>query len=299
MERKINQLAFIPCWNRPHYLEQCLKRLAACRSQPRYWLFSVDRGDQSCIPIIQEFMQGRQGEVILRKPHGFVGNTYNMLEGYASALALAEQVGATHINMIEDDIYCNPGYFEWHREIWMTAPDAFFASACLNQERPIGPVRDMPAAAYKDDRFQSLGVSYPLWAVREITRHRNVSYYLHPIGYVAKKYPNSAIPSLQAEQAGLVKRIIEHGGYHGLYPFMPRAWHCGVEGKNQKAKTKEGEPISPERLALLNADEINSIAERPCFSDVMYDGDEHGIKYVGDMRLRPRKRGKSGKTSRK
>jgi hypothetical protein len=214
-----------------------------------------------------------------------------MLEGYASALGWAEKTGATHINMVEDDIYVAPGYFEWHREIWLTAPDAFFASACLNQERPIGPVPDMPGGAYKDDRFQSLGVSFPLSSVRKIVKHRAVMYYMAPMAYLQRQFPGSAHPPEQAEQAGLIKRIVSSSpDRHGIYPFLPRAWHSGVEGKNmRRCKTKQGEPISPQRLAKLSADEINAIAERPCFSDVMYDGPEPGIRYLGDMRVNPRR----------
>jgi hypothetical protein len=273
----MKQLAFIPCWNRPHYLAGCLKRLAACTEQPEAWLFSVDRGEQSCIPVIQEFLAGRNGELILRKPHGFVGNTYNMLEGYADALRMAESYGCSHVNMVEDDIYVAPGYFAWHREIWMTAPKAFFASACLNQERPLGPVIDMPYAAYKDDRFQSLGVSFPLSSLREIIKHRKMLYYMYPTAYVAQQFPDSQAPPEQAEQAGLWKRIIEAHGAWGVYPFLPRAWHCGLEGKNQKSRL----PLPPERLGAMTADEINDVAERPCFSDVVHDGPEQPISYLG------------------
>ena len=275
----MTQIAFIPCWNRPHYLAESLARLAACKEQPRAWLFSVDRGEQSCIPIIQAFLEGKRGAIVIRKPHGYVGNTYNMLEGYHDALALARQERATHINMIEDDIYAAPGYFTWHREAWKAAPDAFFASACLNQERSLGPIIDIPKGAYRDTRFQSLGVSFPLDAVRHITRHRKSMYYINPMAYVAQQFPGSSAPIEQAEQAGLWKRIIESAGAWGIYPFLPRAWHCGVSGKNQKARAQ----YQPEMLAKLTAAEINAIAERPYFSDVMHDGEESGISYLGDL----------------
>ena len=149
-----------------------------------------------------------------------------------------------------------PDYLQWHR----LADDLYrpmIASACRNQNTRMVPPDD-PEGAYYHPSYQSLGVSLSLEMVDLILPHAVPEFYGDPIGYCDRHFPDTALPITYAEQAGLIRRIVERYGLRTLYAAVPRAYHAGFVGTNRPGSELTGSFAEQVReLSGMSGEEMN------------------------------------------
>lgn len=244
-----NELVIVTGWKRPDFLLACLRRLAlADDGNQKYWV-CLDRGaDRECLRVADEFVSqlGPTRAQVRRRTHRYRGNSFNVLMSYREAVALAPDL----VHLVEDDVFVGEGYFEFHRQAHDLAPNAFAVSACRNQQFPpdVNPP-DVATAVYQHVSYQSLGVSFRLEALARVIGHASHSYFARPEAYCSRNWPNSAINPANAEQDGLIHRLIEASGRPTVYPFAPRAYHAGFVGYHRKGAPLAG--TVEERATLL------------------------------------------------
>ena len=74
-------------------------------------------------------------------------------------------------------------------------------------------------------------------------------------------FPYSKLPPNNAEQDGLLDRLVEDSGAGVAYPWMPRAYHAGFIGYHRNGLRLPGSPIDQaDRLLSMTTEELNSAA---------------------------------------
>lgn len=168
-------------------------------------------------------------------------------------------MGASVVHILEDDIFVAPDYFRWHEMAHATLRPAI-ASACRNQNTRLVPSDD-PEEAYYHPSYQSLGVSLRLDVIDLVLRHATPEFYGDPIGYCARHFPDTALPVTYAEQAGLIRRLVERYGLRTLYAAVPRAYHAGFVGANRPGSELTGSFSQQLReLSAMSAEQMNERA---------------------------------------
>ncbi|QJD53620.1 glycosyltransferase [Streptomyces phage Kela] len=245
----------VPAWRRPDMLHACLTRLSKAVTDDVHVIVSLDRkGTLECRQVAESFSTAF-ADIYLRvmHHHQFHGNSYNVLSGLGDAL----KVGGDLIHVVEDDIMVSLGYFAFHEEAHLAAPDAFAVSACKNQNLQGEP----PAAAYRHPSYQSLGVSMRPENVEKAVVHNKPVYYGDMVNYCKRNFPGSLIPPGHAEQDGLINRVRERERGVTVYPAQPRAFHAGFYGYNRTG-TKLGGSIERRSAKILSmtSEEMNAMA---------------------------------------
>jgi hypothetical protein len=136
----------------------------------------------------------------------------------------------------------------------------FAVSSCRNQQFATDPP---PAddAVYEHGSYQSLGVSFRPERLEKIVPHAIPAYFMNPVGYCHRRWPKSRIPAGNAEQDGLIHRIIEAEQGTTGYPFSPRAYHAGFVGYHRKGLTLQGTAGGrADRLLAMTSDDLNKAA---------------------------------------
>lgn len=256
----MTELVIVTAWKRPEFLSAALRRLlAADDGQQRYWI-SLDRSHaRECAMVAVEFTRRLHGRAtIRRRAHRYKGNSYNVLKSYREAVSVAPDL----VHLVEEDVFVGTDYFDFHRQAHRLAPDAFAVSACRNQQFPpdVNPP-DEQDAIYTNVSYQSLGVSFRLEPLAQVVQHAQHSYWSRPVQYCRQQWPNSAINPNNAEQDGLIHRMIEASGRPTMYPFSPRAYHAGFVGYHRKGAMPAGsiEQRAATLLRMTTAD-LNAAA---------------------------------------
>lgn len=238
-------------------LHACLTRLALAADENVAVVVSVDRGGSTeCQQVAKEF-RTRFGDLHLRHVpnHPYRGNSRNVVSGLKDCL----RMGGDLVHVVEDDIMVALGYFRFHEAMHAAAPDAFAVSACRNQNLEGGT---SPAAAYRHDSYQSLGVSMRPETVARVVMHDKAAYYGNMVAYCQATFPTSVIPPGNAEQDGLVNRIRENLGGVTIYADKPRAFHAGFHGYNRKGRELTGSVEERSaRILSMTSEEMNQMAE--------------------------------------
>lgn len=256
----MTELVIVTAWKRPDFLSAALQRLlVADDGRQRYWI-SLDRlHTRECAMVAVQFTRKLGGRAtIRRRSHRHKGNSYNVLTSYREAVSVAPDL----VHLVEEDVFVGADYFEFHRRAHQLVPDAFAVSACRNQQFPpdVNPP-DEQDAVYPHISYQSLGVSFRLEPLAQVVQHAQHGYFARPVAYCAQKWPNSAINPNNAEQDGLIHRMIEASGRPTVYPFSPRAYHAGFVGYHRKGSGPVG--TVEDRAAYLlrmTTDELNASA---------------------------------------
>jgi hypothetical protein len=256
----VTELVIVTAWKRPDFLSAALQRLlVADDGRQRYWI-SLDRlHTRECAMVAVQFTRKLGGRAtIRRRSHRHKGNSYNVLTSYREAVSVAPDL----VHLVEEDVFVGADYFEFHRRAHQLVPDAFAVSACRNQQFPpdVNPP-DEQDAVYPHISYQSLGVSFRLEPLAQVVQHAQHGYFARPVAYCAQKWPNSAINPNNAEQDGLIHRMIEASGRPTVYPFSPRAYHAGFVGYHRKGSGPVG--TVEDRAAYLlrmTTDELNASA---------------------------------------
>lgn len=256
------ELVIVTAWKRPDFLSACLQRLVTADDGRQNYRLSLDRGvTRDCVQVASDFAGklGARAQVTART-HRYRGNSFNVLMSYREALT--DRVAADVVHLVEDDVFVGGDYFEFHRRSHALAPDAFSVSACRNQQFPpeVNPP-DEPDAVYEHVSYQSLGVSFRPEMLAEVVKHAKHSYFARPVEYCQRAWPESRINPNNAEQDGLIHRLIEASGRATVYPFSPRAYHAGFVGYHRKG---EGLPGTVDeratRLLWMTTADLNAAA---------------------------------------
>lgn len=257
------QLVIVPGWRRAGFLEACLRRLHACdRPDLLVWV-GLDRGhDQESMGVAQRWSSAWPGRYeILVDNHSFPGNSHNLLCMYKYALDCRPLPDLIHL--VEEDVFVASGYFDFHDQVHALVPDAFAVSACQAQMfLQCGPSPEPhPRRVSLAARYQSLGVSFRPDKLEAIRQHLVPGYFYNPIRYCQTNFPNSLLPKNNAEQDGLLDRLVEASGTGVAYPWTPRAYHAGFIGYHRNGLQLPGSPSAQaDRLLAMTANELNAAA---------------------------------------
>lgn len=257
------QIVIVPGWQRAGFLEACLRRLHACdRPDLLVWV-ALDRGhDPSSLLVARQWASAWPGRYeILFDNHRYAGNSHNVLCMYKRALD--HQPTPELVHLIEEDVFIADGYFDFHDQVHALLPHAFAVSACQAQMfLECGPSPEPhPERVSLAPRYQSLGVSFRPDRLEGIRQHLVPAYFSNPIGYCKAMFPNSGLPPANAEQDGLLDRLVEASGTGVAYPWTPRAYHAGFVGYHRNGLRLPGTPSAQaDRLLTMTASDLNAAA---------------------------------------
>lgn len=235
----MTEVVIVTAWKRPDFLSAALQRLLVADDGRQHYRICLDRAHaRECALVAVEFTRRLGNRALVRqRQHRYKGNSYNVLMSYKEALASTPDL----VHLVEEDIFVAADYFEFHRRAHELAPDAFSVSACRNQQFPHEwDPPDGEDTVYRHVSYQSLGVSFRPEALSQVVQHAQHAYFANPVAYCRRNWPNTAINPNNAEQDGLIHRIIEASGRPTVYPFSPRAYHAGFVGYHRKGATLEG-----------------------------------------------------------
>lgn len=252
------EIVIVPAWKRPAFLLATLRRLfLADDGRLEYWL-ALDRGcDPQVARVAQNFVHhmGHRAR-LTRRAHAYKGNSYHVLQCYREALEHNPDL----IHLVEEDVLVGVDYFDFHRSAHKLVPDAFAVSLCRNQNFTADPAPD-PDAVYTVDQYQSIGVSFRSSKLALVLPHLTNAYFRDPVTYCRRRWPNTRIRPANAEQDGLLNRIVEEDKMPVVYAARPRAYHAGFVGYHRNGATLAGtiEEQAEQLLAMSTAD-LNAAA---------------------------------------
>lgn len=257
----MTEIVIVPAWRRAPFLLATLHRLAiAAEVDPdiQIWISLDRRHDQDTATVANHFQRTQPpGRVALfQRRHPYRGNSYNVLQSYRVATLERPEL----IHLVEEDVLVSADYFAFHRAAHLLAPDVVAVSAARNQNHVGDPLPD-PAALYLCSQYQSLAVSFRPERLAPVLAHCVSAYFSDPIGYCRKHFPRSRIPRANAEQDGLINRVVEQARGRIAYPALPRAYHAGFVGYHRKGATLTG-TVSQQADQILAMDtaEMNAAA---------------------------------------
>lgn len=283
------QTVVVPAWRRPAFLLACLERLEVAVGGRRdiRFLIALDRGHTREVSnIAADFYRRRPAytKVVRRQPHGYHGNSFNVLMSYREVLA---PLGADDlVHLVEEDILVGHDYFDYHERAHGLVPNTFSVSACRNQNTALAddPPQD-DTAIYGHPMYQSIGVSFRAHRLRKILPHLSRAYFSDMVGYCNRMWPASKIPKAHAEQDGLLHRISEANNLTTAYPLTPRAYHVGFTGYHRNGAELAGTTRQQaDRLLSMTADELNAAAHSyPDHNTIPLDGHRDPVSQVVNL----------------
>lgn len=236
----MTEIIIVPAWLRPAFFLATLRRLeiaTADHAGAQFWL-ALDRRHTSAVAEVAKGFQARHGRErvkLIERRHPYRGNSFNVLQAYRDAVAARPDL----IHLVEEDVLVGADYFDFHHAAHKLAPDAFAVSAARNQNHPHDPEPD-PTALYRGPEYQSIAVSFRPERLAPVLAHAVPAYFSNPIAYCARRFPRTRIPRGNAEQDGLINRVVEQGKGTVIYPALPRAYHAGFVGYHRQGETLVG-----------------------------------------------------------
>jgi len=262
------EIVIVPAWRRPAFLLATLRRLeiaAEAELDVQLWITLDRRHDAATAKVAHDFQarHGRARVQVLRRTHPYRGNSYNVLQAYREALTVRPDL----IHLVEEDVLVGADYFAFHRAAHKLAPDVLAVSAARNQNFPHDPEPD-PSALYLGSQYQSVAVSFRPWQLSPVLEHATSAYFSNPIAYCQRRFPRSRIPRGNAEQDGLINRVVEQQARvsegrsgHVAYAALPRAYHAGFVGYHRRGETLTGTvEQQADRILTMTTAEMNTAA---------------------------------------
>jgi hypothetical protein len=212
----------VPTFSRPEMLWCCLEHIANCpeskqlvisvcvdwhENQPKPPLREIDE-------VIAKFKHLAITRVV-RWPHHYSGNSYNVMTSYCEALA----AGADLTFMVEDDVMVQPDFFKWHYLVH--SAHRVFCS--------IGTMNNRSGKTESTDDYASLGVCFPKESLKLICQHANHLYFSDLVGYCKKTFGN-LMAKEDYEQDGLITRVMGSVKGVSIWPTEYKAKHIGWYG---------------------------------------------------------------------
>lgn len=254
----MRDMVIVPLHKRPAFAWAALTRLHTALDDGVCFHIALDVGfDPQCLELAERFqtLVGAGRVTVVQRKNTYRGNSYNLLTAYREVA----DCGAERIHMVEEDILVAADYFTFHRDAHDADPDAFCVSAVRNQQIPIGtePPQD-DTKLYRYPWYQSLGVSFRPERLQDFLPHAGRKYFINPAGYCRMYFRNTQLNPANAEQDGLIHRVIEEKGSYSLYPCVPRAYHAGFQGYHRKGHEIPGSVEQQARRILeMSADDLN------------------------------------------
>lgn len=252
----------IPAWRRPDFLKATLTRLLALDGRDSVqFLVSLDRGFSPQVWGAVQWFVGQAGQrnvTVKRRRHAYKGNSFNVLTAYRDALGMRPDL----VHLVEEDIFVAHDYLHASRAVHAAELKAFAVSACRNQqfEPGVDPPSD-PEAYFNHPAYQSLAVSFRAEALSSVLNHASPNYYANPVKYCQRFFPHTSIPVANAEQDGLIHRVMEEQGAFAGYMALPRAYHAGFIGYHRNGVLLPGDvDARASRLLSMSTEELNASA---------------------------------------
>jgi hypothetical protein len=231
----------IPTYYRPELLYLCLERVLGNPGAGREIWLAQDRhaGDlprhtrdeEETESVVASFRTRLNLRRVVRPPHGYPGNSHNVLEAYRAAY----QTDARYVYLIEEDVLVTEDFFRWHEAV-QGRGDYFCSVAYRCTRNPRVRHSDDPAGYLEcDGDYASIGVCWRRTNLAAVVRHATADYYGDPEGYVRARFPGSGLPPGAAEQDGLIQRLLIADGRPAAWASLPRAYHVGVWGYHRPA----------------------------------------------------------------
>lgn len=273
----MQNLVLIPCWRRDDFLAVTLEHIVNANRADQYcYIFLVDRGfSPNVLGVIESFPLCK--DVRIMNPHRYIGNSYNVLEGYKYALELTPQCESELIYLIEEDIWVGKDFFDFHETV-QSQYSPFCLSGVRCQNDPT-QYEQNPAAVYHHHTFQSLGLSWKPKNLKLVADHAKPEYYRNMKGYIRAMAPNSKYGTSWSEQDGLINRLVEVNNVQCMYPYVGRAYHAGFVGYNRRGRPLEGS--LEERVQTLKTMSKEDMNERAIeYKDIesIDCSIDHGVK---------------------
>lgn len=226
----MRDIVLVPTYDRPEMLWLCLERLSEAEAFSEHEVRILVDNHFGAPPRLDEAVavasQFGPVKVTVRQPHGYNGNSYNVLEGYKEALAS----DARFIYLVEDDVLVDPDFFLWHREA-QAQGDAFCSIAAEN-------TRSGQLASFQD--YASLGVCFPRVSLMQVVNHAVPAYYENQAGYCQRMFHVEQTAKEDVEQDGLILRVMAAANGYSVWPRTPKATHIGWYGYHRPGQRPQG-----------------------------------------------------------
>jgi hypothetical protein len=272
----VRDRVIIPTYNRPELLSICLECLSKCPEIKDLDIYVYLDNHGSTVEyrkyrlwtstVVSRFLN-LNIKLICREPHGYSGNSYNVLMAYAEAY----KDGCEHIFEIEDDILVTPDFFTWQYQEF-NAKNPWFAVIGSKNLRN----KNFYLTSYvtMGEDLCSCGVGYPRATIEKIIPHIKDEYFRDMSKYVIEKFPNFTGDATFSEQDGLLQRIMLDESEHFVYWAVPeKAYHIGWWGYHRNTNAPVGdldERIKYVKTVLEDSSLLKSLAGR---NDVSFNSD--------------------------
>jgi len=233
-------VCIVPTFQRPEFLWLCLEHLEKCEGiGDLRVVVAVDnhRGrpyDPQVVKLAQAFSERLPISAMVRQPHGYLGNSYNVMTAFQEAI----EAGARYVFLVEDDVMVLPDFFRWHYAVHAIEPGLFASVASLNKHLAEAPRTGDPAAYYTAKDYASIGVCLPAPAVRLLHEHTKPAYFGALVKYMQRRFPGNPWGDTWAEQDGLMLRVMAEHGLRTAWPSAARAFHTGFWGYHRMANNR-------------------------------------------------------------
>lgn len=240
----------IPTYDRPEMLALCLERVFACDGVSNldvhvYCDVHATGDEERAFNETNLIAAGYPTNLTFRHRHAFKGNSYNVL----LALYDAYMSRCKRVFLIEDDVLIEPDFFTWQYRQFEQHPDAFAVIGGKN-------TRTLPAKNCGDSYITtgedlcSIGVGYPHSTLLKIMPHVNYAYLSDMVGYCKGVFPEHKGNPHQAEQDGLIQRIMLREEHKVVWSNPVRAHHIGYYGYHRSHSARPTGTLE-ERIAQL------------------------------------------------
>ena len=266
-------IVVVTAHSRADFLWACLHRLSIADGAKDYrYLIAIDRKHTADVQNVAYDFRNLSGlsVTIEHADHQYSGNSFNTLSAYRWAAQRTEGL----VHLVEEDIFCGIGALKFHEAAHALSPTCFAVSAAADQNAPRIASDDREGVVMRTS-YQSLSVSFRATILRnEVLPLATPQYFANMVETLAARFPNTAIARSQAEQDGLINRVLEERCRNGLpgmlYPVVPRAAHYGFHGYNRsggRALTEGRIEDRGKRLLAMTAAELNERAD-PSYRDI-------------------------------
>jgi hypothetical protein len=255
----MTEIVIIPAWRRPAFLLAALRRLVIADDPSLKFWITLDRGYSHEVAHVANDFVARMGVHrvrVMKRMHAYRGNSFNILQCYGEAIECKPEL----IHLVEEDVFVGADYFDFHRSAHALATHAFAVSLCRNQNYDHDP-EPIPDAVYLSSQYQSIGVSFRPERLSLMLPHMTREYFRDPVKYCRRHFPRTKIPAANAEQDGLINRIVEAQGLPVVYATRPRAYHAGFVGYHRKGATLSGTiHDQADQLLAMTSEQMNAAA---------------------------------------
>lgn len=225
----MKDVCVVTAYQRPEMLHECLTRIHAAKGHLDLAVHvCVDgRTNEAHNPEVLEVAHRFDSKLDLiikaRRPHSYLGNSHNTLEGLKEAFHARPEF----VFLVEDDVMVAKDFFHFHYAAQaLTKSFASIAVKCTRRN-DVTPSDDPSKIWISGSDYASLGVCFSRDSLSYIIPYANENFYRHMHKYCEFYFPNSRFRNEGTEQDGLLIRIMGHWGKVTAWPYVPRAYHSG------------------------------------------------------------------------